>query len=625
MLKRNLALIIGFVCLLLIVAGFVSLNWDLTTTDDGAASDNTDNNTTGDNDTIANDNSDNTDLINDDDTSNTPSETDSASSVTSEFSSTTVTEALVDNKEDDYNEEDYIWDSSDEISVTLNEDSIAVNNNGATVDGTTLTITSAGTYRISGTLDDGQIIVDTADPAAVRLILSGVTISSSTNAPICVSNADKAIIILADNTENYLTDAKGNEDNGTLCSTDDLTICGEGSLTVRCNSNDAIKSNDGLIIESGTITVSSVDDGIRGKDFLVIKGGEISVTSVGDGLKSDNDDDTTKGYISIEAGTITVTSSQGDAITAQTDLTITNGNFVLVSGGGSNSNPNDALSTKGLKAGLTMSTYGGQFKIDSSDDTLHSNNEILIDGGTFNLASGDDGVHADILLEINNGDFVISESYEGLESTTITINDGTIQIEASDDGINVAGGNTGNEDFMDGRPPRGGGGFEQAGNYYIYINGGVIYIDSGGDGLDSDGYIEMTDGLVIINGPTSNTNGAIDYGGGSFQLSGGTIIAVGAAGMAQAPTSTNQNVVNLMFSSTMSGNVLLNIENESGEDLLTFNPTKTYQSLVFTSPNLEDGTYTVYIGGSSTGTSTYGLYEGGTYSGGTEYGTFTIS
>lgn len=287
--------------------------------------------------------------------------------------------------------------------------------------------------------------------------------------------------------------------------------------------------------------------------------------------------------------------------------------------------PNDNLSTKGLKAGVNLVIDAGDFSISSSDDAIHSNDAIVINSGTFNLASGDDAVHADTSLEINDGTLDVSQSYESLESTTITINGGNLQLVSSDDGINVAGGNTGNEDFMGGRPRWGGGSFEQPGDYYIYINGGTIYIDSGGDGLDSDGYIEMTGGLVIINGPTSNMNGAIDYGGGSFQLGGGTIIAAGSAGMAQAPSSNNQNVANLRFSSVMSGDILVNIQNDSGENVLTFNPTKSFQSLVYSSSELESGTYTVYIGGTCTGIETYGLYEGGTYSGGTAYANFTIS
>jgi len=71
---------------------------------------------------------------------------------------------------------------------------------------------------------------------------------------------------------------------------------------------------------------------------------------------------------------------------------------------------------------------------------------------------------------------------------------------------------------------------------------------------------------------------------------------------------------------------LIHVQNSAGEDILTFSPTKNYQSLVFSSPSLTTGSdYTVTVGGSSTGTATDNLYQGGGYSGGTDAGSFTVS
>ncbi|MHC3128584.1 MAG: carbohydrate-binding domain-containing protein [Candidatus Bathyarchaeota archaeon] len=600
MAKRRLMLLLGAICILLIVAGYVNLNWspDVTSTIPGE-------NTTDDNTT-----DDNTDPT-------TDTSTDTDDDTTRATLNITIAEAIGNNEVDHEDEEDYIWDSSDVITITLNIDSISVDDeNGTTIDETTVTITSAGTYNISGTLVDGQIVVDTDDQEVVRLILNGVNISSTTNAPVYVANANKTVIVLADNTENYLTDNEGNGDNGTLLSRDDLTIYGNGSLTVSGNANDAIRSNDGLIIKSGNITVTSVDDGIRGKNYLVIKGGNITVNSVGDGLKSDNAEEEGRGYISIEECTIAITSTEGDTITAQTDLLVTGGIFTLTSGGGSAVTPDD-VSTKGLKAGVIIVIDDGNFTINSSDDAIHSDHMILINNGTYHIASGDDGIHADTSLEINNGTVVISQSYEGLESTIVTINNGHILINSSDDGINVAEGNGG-----------AGGGFGPPGEFYIYINGGFIYIDSGCDGLDSDGYIEMTGGVVIINGPVPGSfpNGAIDYGTGSFNLTGGTLVAVGSSDMAQGPsTISTQYSVIVNFNSTQSSNTLVNIQTASGETVLTFRPTKSYQSIVFSSHELAPGSYDLYLGGTSTGTPSDGIYEDETYTPGTEYTSFTIS
>jgi hypothetical protein len=383
------------------------------------------------------------------------------------------------------------------------------------------------------------------------------------------------------------------------------------------------KSNDGIqtgnvTINNSNIQVTSSDDGISSSDILAIKGGNITVNSVGDGLKADNDEDNTKGSISIDGSTITVTSTGGDAITAQTDLLITNGTFLLTCGGGSTVAPNDNISTKGLKAGGNMTIEDGNFSISSSDDSIHSNDLIVIDNGSYSIASGDDGIHADNSVEINNGTFVISQSFEGIESTNITINNGHIEITASDDGINVAGDDGG-----------GMGGFGPPGEFYIFIRGGFIYIDSGADGLDSDGYIDMSGGTVIIDGPVpaSYPNGAIDYGNGAFNMTGGLLVAVGSADMqvqGPSPASTQYSVI-VTLNIKKQANTLVHLQTTSGETVLTFRPTKAYQSIVFSSPDLAPGSYDLYLGGSSTGTVSYGIYENGTYTPGTKYITFTLS
>jgi hypothetical protein len=225
-------------------------------------------------------------------------------------------------------------------------------------------------------------------------------------------------------------------------------------------------------------------------------------------------------------------------------------------------------------------------------------------------------MHADTSLEINGGTIDITKSFEGLESSVITINNGSIQINSSDDGINIAGGNNGvpADPFA---PP--------AEGQWLHIKGGYIVVSADADGIDTNGYMDMSGGFVIINGPTDNFNGAIDYGTGTFKLTGGTIVAVGSSGMAQGPTATSTQysvLVNLNFQQTPR---LVNLQTASGVTLFTFSPTKTFQSIVFTSPQLAPGSYNLYLGGSSTGTVTDGLYTGGTYTPGTKYTTFTIS
>jgi hypothetical protein len=177
---------------------------------------------------------------------------------------------------------------------------------------------------------------------------------------------------------------------------------------------------------------------------------------------------------------------------------------------------------------------------------------------------------------------------------------------------------------MGGRP--GQNNFELSGDYHLYVNGGYIAVDATGDGLDINGPIDMTGGTIIVNGPIASNNGALDYTG-AFNITGGFLVAVGSSGMAQAPSaSSTQYSVMYNFASAQAAGTIVHIETNGGEEILTFVPTKAYQSVVLSSPELENGsTYVVYSGGSSTGSVADGLYSGGAYTAGTQVAEFTIS
>lgn len=526
---------------------------------------------------------------------------------------------------DDHEEaSDYEWEEGDEVQILLDGGLIYVTGEGAEVDDSTVTITSAGAYRVTGTLDDGAVIVD-ADDAVVQLILDGVDIHNSSSAPINILDAEKTIVILDDDSENTLSDtanyvfdsADEDEPNATLFSKDPLTISGSGSLTIDANYNDAITSKDGLVISGGEIILDSVDDGIRGKDYLIISEATLSLTTDGDGLKSDNEDDDV-GYIIINSGIFTIDAG-ADGIQANSNVQISDGTFDITTAGGANAKLSSDATAKAIKSGINIFIDGGIFTIDSADDAVHSNNGITIDNAYLSIETGDDGVHADTELTVDGGYIQISESYEGLESGIVNINGGQIDITSSDDGVNVAGG-------TDGSGHQGGGpSYNSDSGYLISITNGYLTVDADGDGLDANGDIEMSGGTVIVNGPTSNGNGALDYDG-SFQISGGFLLAVGSSGMAQGPSSSSsQDWVGVNYASALSAGTLIHLESSSGDTLFTFAPSKRNQSMVFSSPNLESSqTYNFYTGGSSTGSSTDGLYSGGTYSGGTLLYSFSL-
>ncbi len=173
----------------------------------------------------------------------------------------------------------------------------------------------------------------------------------------------------------------------------------------------------------------------------------------------------------------------------------------------------------------------------------------------------------------------------------------------ADDGINATAGNDG----------------EQADSSYFTINGGSILLNAEGDGLDSNGNAVINGGTVIVQGPTMNNNGPLDVNG-SLDVNGGTLIVAGSSGMPEIPrTVSAQNSIAVAFDTVQLGGTIIHLENAAGETVLTYESPKDFQLFVFSSPKLVmNTTYTLYVGGSATGTVTNGIYSDGTYAPGTQ-------
>lgn len=520
--------------------------------------------------------------------------------------------------------DDYIWDASTIIPIVLDGSTITESSDNVTVSGSIATITEAGNYSISGTLTNGQIIVNSTTKETIRIILNGAKITCSTSAPLSIMDAKKVIVVLADNTTNTLTDgstyvyasADVDEPNAALYSKADLTIFGGGSLTVKGNYNDGITSKDGLILRSGNINVTSKDDGIRGKDYLIINDAITTITSGGDGLKSDNEENSTVGYILFTGGTTNVTSTT-DAVSAQTNVTVNNGTITATAGGGSGVSTTSTLSRKGIKGTSSVILNGGTITVSCAEDALHSNSNVTINGGTILLAAADDGIHSDTTVTVTGGDVTITKSYEGVEGKKITFSGGTSRITATNDALNSTMGTVS-------------GGTESDDNSLLTINGGYVMAScTTGDAVDSNGDILLSSGTLIVHGPTSQMEEAADFNG-SFNITGGFLIAAGTkSNMNKAMTSTGTTQVSLFMtaSSSVSANSIFRLQDASGNDIVTFAPLRSAGSFMVSSPTLtKSGSYSIYTGGSvSNGTVTDGLYSGGTYSGGTLKKTVTLS
>lgn len=456
---------------------------------------------------------------------------------------------------------DYEWLSSNEETITFNSSSISENSDGATVSGSTLTITKGGYYIVSGTLTNGQIVVD-ASGETVKIKLSGVTVTNSSSSPFYIKKAEKAIIFMADGTINTFTDAStysnSDEPNATIFSNSYVAFTGTGTLTVKANYNDAISSDDEVIINNGVINVTAKDDGIRGKNYLKIDGGVVTVTaSAGHAIKSDNETKAGYGLVVVNGGTLNLTSTAKDGI--------------------------------------------------------HAVKRVVINGGTTTIAAAkSQGLKADSLVAINGGTTVVSTSHEGIESPYIKVNDGILYLNASDDGFNASFGNGGenNDNSMLTLAggyvyvnATGGDGLDSNGN--ITMTGGTVLVHGPSQqpevAIDYNGTFNMTGGFLIASGTNSNMAQGVSTSSSQYSLkittnstiSSGTLIHIqDASGNDIATFKPLRNYASIIFSSS----------------LLT-----------------KGSSYSVYTGGTSTGVLKDGLYTGGTYSGGTLKKTFTIS
>ena len=364
--------------------------------------------------------------------------------------------------EDDLNTD---YDKNSSTKITLNGNNISIKGKGAAQSGNTVTISSAGTYILSGKLSDGQILIDATNVDVVWIVFDQLVISSIIGSAVYVKQAKKVIITLADGSQNTISDAKEYANTGddkpdaAIYSSDDLTFNGEGTLTVNGNYKHAIKTADDLVIVSGTYDITSQEEGIRGKDSVSIAGGHFTIKSDGEAIKSTNDKNSGSGWIMIDGGEFNISSKKN-----------------------------------GIEAKSKLHISGGRFDIDSARDALHSSGDLFISDGELNLSANDDGVHSGGPLEVSGGKIIVTQSLEGLEGANITISGGSVSVTSSDDGLNAAGGSDGELQPDDS--------FIKSSEYFISITGGYTYINAGGDGIDSNGDVYISGGTLIVDGPS---------------------------------------------------------------------------------------------------------------------------
>ena len=564
-----------------------------------------------------------------------------------------LTESTIDTEFTD-REKSGSYKVSEAVKITLNKTTATVSGSGAKADGSTITITEEGVYIVSGTLEDGQIIVDASDSDKVQIVLDGVNINCETNAAIYVREADKVFITLAENSSNTLgggneyTQIDDNTVDGVIFSKSDLVCNGTGSLTIEADYKHGIVSKDDLVITGGTYKITAADNGITAKDQLKILDGSFDIDAANSAVKAKNADNAELGNIYIAGGIFTIEAEQ-DGFHATGSIVVDDGTITVNSGDDGFHAELDTIirggtilvekSNEGLE-GKRVVVNGGDITVNASDDGINAANSgddganaaNSGDGGVNAANSGDDGANAtnpganaagsgdddsnaassnnDSSAAVNSGDdSSISGAADGKEPPQMppdTENGSDMQPSQDFDPENAPSGGNAPQNFDPGNAPSDGdapqmmqGGPGGGGNseLYIKITGGTLTVSADGDGLDSNGGLLVTGGTTIVYGPTSDGDSALDYDGSAI-VSGGILAAIGSAGMVESfDEASTQPVITYYCTETQSADTTITLTDSDGSALFTVTPEKAYASIVLTCPEMKlDATYTLAAG-----------------------------
>ena len=298
------------------------------------------------------------------------------------------------------------YDETTASKINLLGETVSVSGDGVSTTDSTVTISKAGTYVISGESNGLQLKVDAEKEADIHIIFKGVTMTN-TNAPINIQKANVVTITLEDGTNNTLSDSSKNSDekaNAVLFSKVDLIINGNGTLNINAQKNNGIKANDTLHITGGTYHITANGNAFNVNDELNITHTNMSIVAKDDAVKVDNDDNLSVGNMFLSDNTITIKAGD-DGIHASGNLVIDSGTYVIEN------------STEGIE-GRTITIQGGDIKVYASDDGVNvANANVSQDEISFTMNGGN------LFVEVGEGDTDCIDS-----NGNITVTGGTIQL-----------------------------------------------------------------------------------------------------------------------------------------------------------------------------------------------------
>ncbi len=469
------------------------------------------------------------------------------------------------------------YEESGAVYVTLSDDGITGETAGVAINGQTVTITAEGTYIFSGTLSEGQIVVD-ADNAKVQIVFDNVDITCASSAAVYVKSAEKVFVTLAEGSQNTLRNTDeyvaidDNNIDAVIFAKSDLTLNGTGSLTIVSAEGHGIVSKDDLKITGGTYDITAAGHALSGKDSVRIADGTFILTAEKDGIHAENADDEEKGYIYIADGDFTIT-SDGDGMDASNIVQIEDGTFDITAGGGAANSlkthesdmpgggmsqnierpdgesmpqmgekpDEESMSQMGEKPDeesmpqMGEKPDGENMPQDTTTDEsgtstkgIKAGGGMYLNGGTYQIDSADDSIHSNANITIADGTYTLATGDDGVHADdALTVNGGTITVTESYEGLEglTVTINDGTIDITardDGINTAGGTDQSGFGTFGDHFKGMDSADDETEETTDNEMWMELNGGYIHIlaGGDGVDSNGDLTINGGEIYIDG---------------------------------------------------------------------------------------------------------
>ncbi len=281
------------------------------------------------------------------------------------------------------------------------------------------------------------------------------------------------------------------------------------------------------------------------------------------------------------SGCLNVMGNYLNGIVSKGDLKITGGTISITA------------KYDGIRGRDSVRIHDGEITVTAEGDGIKSNNDgdkeqgyVSVDGGNLCINGvGSQGIDADYVAQITGGTVEIDSENEGIQASLVYMQDGELNIMASDDCINATKGNSDEKKT------------EQEGVSIEIVGGTMTLSTETGDGLDSNGDLTVSGGFITVQGSSDGAEVPIDYNGEAF-ISGGTVLAAGNSQMAQN-FGENLTQCSLLYKGgDYDAGTKICLTDSEGKELVSFTAEKEFSAVLISTTDMEeDADYTLKIGG----------------------------